>query len=322
MKKGMLYALIFSFVLLIQIPEAQSAQKRLSIATGGTSGIYFPIGGAIAKAVSKAGDIQATAESSNASIANVNLITKMEIELGFVQNDVTFWAYHGENMFEKPLTNLRTVVALYPEHIHLVAAKDSGINSIADLRGKRVNVGAPGSGYEADARSILRVAGMTFDDLKASRLDIAGAVARFKDHQIDAAFFVTGYPAPGPMDMATSRPITLVNFDKEFMDKLIEAYPYFIPSVIPGGTYQGIDADTATPAVMALLVTHDQMPEETIYAFLKNLFDNVAEVQGSHAKAREISLENALNGVAAAPLHPGAVRFYKERGLTFPKGVQ
>jgi TRAP transporter TAXI family solute receptor len=318
MKKGILCALLFSLVLLFQAPEAQSAQTRFSIATGGTAGVYFPIGGAIAKAVSKTGALQVTAESSNASVANVNLLSRYEIEMAFVQNDVTFWAYNGQNMFEKPLPNLRTVMALYPEHVHWVISKTSDIKSIGDLRGKRVNVGPPGSGYEAGARSILQVAGMTFDDLRANRLDNSGATARFKDTQLAAALFVLGYPAPAPMDIATSRPITLLDFDEEFMAKLTATHPFFVPSIIPSGTYQGIDKDTVTPAVMAIIVTHDKMPEQTVYTFLANLFDNLEEVQAAHAKAREITLENALGGVGAAPMHPGAVKFFKEKGLSLP----
>ena len=318
--KEILYALILSLAVLILPPDTQAAQ-RFSIATGGTSGIYFPIGGAMAKAASKSGALQVTLESSNASVANINLITKTEIEMGFVQNDVTYWAYHGQNMFSQPLKNLRTVLALYPEHVHLVASKESGIKSIMDLRGKRVSVGAPGSGFEADARAVLEVAGITYNDLKADRVDIASAVNRFKDNLLDAAFFVTGYPAPGPMEIATSRAISLISMDKAFMEKLIKAYPFFVAHSIPGGTYQGVDTATETPAVLALLVTHDKMPDDAIYAFLKGVFDNLPEVHASHAKAREITLQNALDGLTA-PLHPGAVKFFKEKGLTIPAIAQ
>ena len=322
MKKGILYALICAVVMLFQIPEAQAAQQRLSIATGGTAGIYFPIGGAMARAVSKAGNIQATAESSNASVANVNLLSKYEIDLVFAQNDVTYWAFNGQNMFEKPITNLRTVLTLFPEHVHWLVGRDSGIKTLHDMKGKRVNVGAPGSGYEAGARATLDAAGMTFDDFRVNRLDAGGSAARFKDGQLDAAIFVIGYPAPAPMDIATSRPVTLINFDQAYMDTLVKKYPFFVPSSIPAGTYTGITHDTVTPAVMALLVTHDKMSEATIYTFLKNLFDNLPEIHAAHSKAQGITLENAMSGLAVAPLHPGAAKFYKERGLTFPAGVK
>ena len=321
MKKGILYAMICAVVMLFQAPDAQASQARLSIATGGTAGVYFPIGGAMARAVSKAGNIQATAESSNASVANVNLLSKYEIDIIFAQNDVTYWAYHGQNMFEKPVTSLRTIMTLFPEHIHWLVGRDSGINSMQDMKGKRVNVGAPGSGFEADARAMFRVAGMTFDDIRMSRLDAAGSGARFKDNQLDAAIFVTGYPAPVPMDVATSRPVTLINFDQEFLDKLVKEYPFFTASKIPGGIYAGIDHDTNTPAVMALLVTHDRMSEEVIYNFLTNLFNNLPEVHAAHSKAQGITLENALSGVSVAPLHPGAAKFFKGKGLPFPEGV-
>ena len=318
--KGIFFALVMTIAVLGQTPDAQCAE-RFSIATGGTSGIYFPIGGAIAKAASKTGELQATAESSNASIANINNVAQKEIEMAFAQQDVTYWAYNGQNMFEKPLSNVRTIMALYPEHVHLVVTVDSGIKTFADLKGKRVNVGSPGSGYEADSKAVLDVAGMTFSDVSLNRMDIASAVSRFKDGQLDAAFFVTGYPAPGPMDIATSRAIKLLDYDKAFMDKLIAKYPFFVASTIPGGTYDGTPETVNTPAVMALIVTHDGVSEDTVYKFLTNVFNNLPEIHASHAKAKDITLENAMDGVVAAPLHPGAAKFFKEKGLTFPAGV-
>ena len=292
------------------------AADRISIATGGTAGTYFPLGGALAQAASKSGALKATAETSNASVANINLIGARDIEMALVQNDVAFWAMNGMNMFNgKPVKNMMAVLALYPEEVQLVITKKSGIKTINDLKGKRVSVGAPGSGTEADVQAIFQVAGLTYKDLGAAdRLDYATTASRFKDEQIDAGFLVTGYPSPAIMDIATTKDITLLSFDKDFLAKLNKAYPYFVPATIPAGTYNGIDTPIAVPAVMGIVVTHDKMSDKVVYEFLKGVFDNLPDVHAAHAKGKNITLESALNGLTV-PLHPGAAKFYKEKGL-------
>lgn len=293
---------------------AFAAKTFLSIATGGTSGTYYPIGGAIAAAVTKGSDIQATAETGNASVANANLVAKGDIEVAFCQNDVSFWAYNGRLMFKSPLKNLRAVAALYPEHVQLITTKDSNIKSIADLKGKRVGVGAPGSGVEGDVRAIFQVAGLQYRDMKVDFLDFGATTSRFKDNQIDAGFVVAGYPTASVMDLATTKDITLMNFDKKFLEDLRKQHPYFVESVIPANTYRGITADTTTPAVMAILITRDDLPTDTIYQFTKAMYENIADVHASHAMGKEINLETALNGLTL-PLHPGAAKYFKEKGL-------
>ncbi|MDR3254079.1 MAG: TAXI family TRAP transporter solute-binding subunit [Synergistaceae bacterium] len=286
----------------------------LSIATGGTSGTYYPIGGAIAKVVSDGSNIQATAETANASVANVNLVAAKEIEVAFVQNDITFWAYTGKVMFSSPLTNLRAIAALYPEHIQLITAKGSVINTIDDLKGKRVGVGAPGSGTEGDVRAIMQVGGLKYSDMRADFLDFGGTTSRFKDNQIDAGFVVAGFPTASVMDLATTKDISLLSFTPDFLNKLSKEFPFFVPSTIPAGTYRGLDKDVSTPAVVAILITHDEIPDDVIYEFTKTMFGDIAEIHAAHAMAKEIKLENALNGLTV-PLHPGAARFYKEKGM-------
>ncbi|MDR0826450.1 MAG: TAXI family TRAP transporter solute-binding subunit [Desulfovibrio sp.] len=302
---------------LFSMTPVAGAVERLSLATGGTAGTYFPIGGAIANAVSKSGALNATAETGNASVANINLLAKGDIETAMVQNDITDWAYNGREMFNAPVKNLRAVVALYPEHVHLVVTKASGITKLADLRGKKVSVGAPGSGVEADAKAILQSVGLTYKDIDAQRMDFAATASRFKDNQVDAAFLTTGYPSPAIMDIATTKDITLVSLDKTFMETLNKTHPYFVPNSIPAGTYTGVNTATATPAVMAIIVAHDKVSESAIYEFLKGLFDNLPDVQASHAMAKEISLDKALNGLTV-PLHPGAIKYYKEKGVKLP----
>lgn len=291
-----------------------AAKTFLSIATGGTSGTYYPIGGAIAQAVSKGTNIQATAETSNASVANVNLVATKDIEIAFVQNDITFWAYTGKVMFKSPLRNLRAIAALYPEHVQVITAKDSNINTIDDLKGKRVGVGAPGSGVEGDVRAVLQVAGLKYSDMRTDFLDFGATTSRFKDNQIDAGFVVAGFPTASVMDLATTKDISLISFPQDFMDKLTKEFPYFIKSTIPANTYRGVDKDVTTPAVMAILITHDQIPDDVVYEFTKAMFTNISDIHAAHAKGREIALKTALDGLTV-PLHPGAAKFYKEQGI-------
>ena len=296
---------------------AVQAKDYVSIATGGTSGTYYPIGGAIAQAVSKGGAIQATAETGNASVANLNLIGKGEIEVGFAQNDTAFWAYNGQQMFKSPMKNLRTVVALYPEHVQMIIAKDANIKTTDDLKGKRVSVGAAGSGVEADVRAIFEVAKLQYSDMKIDHLDFGATTNRFKDNQIDVGFVVAGFPTASIMDLTTTKDVGLFSFTDAFLAELTKAHPYFVPSAIPAGTYRGIDKDTKTPAVVAMLVTHDKVPDNVVYEFVKSMFANIDAVHASHATAKQISLKGALDGVTV-PVHPGAAKFYKEQGINVP----
>ncbi|MDR0440668.1 MAG: TAXI family TRAP transporter solute-binding subunit [Candidatus Accumulibacter sp.] len=293
------------------------AKDYVSIATGGTSGTYYPIGGAIAQAASKSGVLQATAETGNASVANLNLLGKAEIEVAFAQNDTAFWAYNGQQMFKAPAKNLRAVAALYPEHVQVIIAKDANISGIDGLKGKRVSVGAAGSGVEADVRAIFEVANLTYGDMRVDHLDFGATTNRFKDNQIDVGFVVAGFPTASIMDLTTTKDVGLLSFSDDFLAQLSSAHPYFVASTIPGKTYRGIDQDTKTPAVMAILVTHDKVPENVIYEFVKGVYENLDAIHASHATAKQITLDTALSGITV-PVHAGAARYYKEKGITVP----
>ena len=194
------------------------AKEFLSIATGGTTGTYYPLGGGIAEIINNhMADVQVTAETGNASAANVNLIGSGQIEMAFAQNDIAYWGWKGENMFkDKAYTNIRGVGVLYPEHVHLITLQSAGVKVFGDVKGKRISAGAPGSGVEGDVRAIFDVAGMTYDDVKADFLDFANTTSRFKDGQLDAGFVVGGYPVASIMDLATTAKVDLVNFDVHF----------------------------------------------------------------------------------------------------------
>ncbi len=316
MKKGIIVTFMALLAALAVTTVAAAAPTYMSVATGGTSGTYYVVGGAIASAITKGGKIQCTAETGNASVSNLNVVATEGIEIAFVQNDIAYWAYNGELMFQgKPAKNIRAVASLYPEHIQAVVTKESGIKTLADLKGKRVGIGAPGSGVEGDVQAIFKVAGLTYDDLaKADFLDFAATTSRFKDNQIDAGFVVAGYPTASIMDLTTTKDVTLLSFDDEMLATLQKEYPFFVPSTVPANTYSGITTETKTPAVMAILITNDSVPEEQVYEFLTAMYGNLADIAAVHAKGKEITLEGALNGLTC-PLHPGAEKFFKEKGI-------
>ncbi len=306
------------FVLGASLSGAAFAKEFISIATGGTGGTYYPLGGGIAEILNAhVKDVQVTSETGNASVANMNLIGTRQIEVAFAQNDVAYWAWQGKEMFEKPFPNVRAIGVLYPEHVQMIVTKEAKIKKFEEIKGKRISAGAPGSGVEADVRALFDVAGLTYKDAKVDFLDFNNTTARFKDGQLDAGFVVAGYPTASIMDLATMKDVDLVNFSDDFLKKLAAKYPYFAKSTIPAGTYKGIDHDTQTPAVMAMLVCQAELSDDLVYKITKALWENVRDLDAIHAKAKNITLETALDGLSV-PLHPGAEKFYKEKGMSVP----
>jgi len=310
--------LAVALVLVFALAGVASAQTFLSLATGGTGGTYYPVGGGMADIISRnLPDVQMTAETSNATVANLNLIGTNQIEMALVQNDVAYFGYHGQMMFDKAYKNVRTVAVLYPETIQIVAMKKSGVKKITDLPGKRVSVGAPGSGVLADVQLIFRVLGYKFGDMNTDFLDFNNTAQRMKDGQLDVGFVVAGYPTASIMDLATLHDITLVEFDEEFIDKLHSEYPFFVKNVVPAGTYKGVDKDTTTVAVQAMWVCDAGLSDDLVYKITKTFWENVDDLYQVHARARQITLDTALEGVSV-PVHPGAAKYYKEIGMEVP----
>ncbi|MEA3284742.1 MAG: TAXI family TRAP transporter solute-binding subunit [Synergistota bacterium] len=313
-----LTALMVVGVLVMSVAGAASAKTFVSLATGGTGGTYYPVGGGLADLISRhLPDVQMTGETGNASVANLNLIGTHEIEMAFVQNDVAYWAYNGERMFKTPYKNIRLVASLYPEHIQCITLKGSGVKDIMDIKGKRVSVGAPGSGVQGDVSAILQVAGIKYADMNTDFLDFNNTTQRFKDGQLDVGFVTAGYPTSSIMDLATLHDIDLVSFSDEFMAELTETFSYFVKSSIPAGTYNGVDHDTPTPAVMAMWVCDADLPEDLIYRITKTFWENVEEMHKVHSKCKLFTLDTATAG-ASVPVHPGAAKFYKEAGISVP----
>ena len=308
------------------------APQFFRIATGGTSGTYFPIGGLIANAISAppgsrpceeggacgAPGLVATAMSSNGSVANVNGIAGGTIESGFSQSDVAYWAHSGTGIWEgqEPVETLRAIANLYPESIHLVAAADSGIAGVADLAGKRVSLDEPGSGTLVDARIILEAAGLSEEDVEAEYLKPGEAADRMRDGAMDAFFFVGGFPAGAIAELASQQDVTIVPIDGDVASSILTDYEFFAEDTIPAGTYENQDADVSTISVGAQWVTSADQPEELVYEITKALWNDStrALLDGGHAKGQSITAETALDGVGI-PLHPGAERFYREAGL-------
>jgi len=317
MKKLTVFVMV-SVMLVAVFAGSACAKTFVSLATGGTGGTYYPVGGGIADIVSKyVPEVQMTSETGNASQANLNLIGTHQIEMALAQNDVSMWAYKGMKPFKQAFTNVRMIASLYPENVQVITMKGSGVKDIMDIKGKRVSVGAPGSGVAADMAAILDVAGIKYGDMQADWLDFNNTTQRFKDNQLDVGVIVAGFPTASIMDLATMHDIDLVNFSDEFMDSLISKYPFFAKSVIPAGTYKGVDHDTNTPAVMAVWVCDGELDEDLIYKITKAFWENVEELYPIHSKAKLITPDTALEGLSV-PLHPGAEKYYKEVGMTIP----
>ena len=292
------------------------AEDFLSIATGGTSGTYYPLGGDIANLFNTAIEgVKANAQATGGSAENLRLIHNGDAELGTVQNDVAAYAFSGTDSFEGEVIDSFSVIAsLYPEVIQLVARADSGIVNIEDLKGKRVSVGAAGSGVFFNAVHILEAAGLTLDDVDEQYLSFSESSDAMKNRQLDAYFTTAGIPNAAITELASSADVLMVQLTPETVNALIEAKPFYVSYVIPGGTYPGIDEDAQTVAVMALLVGSSDLDDELVYNMVKSLYERGDELL-THAKKAEIKLETALDGVGDLPLHPGAQLYYDEAGM-------
>lgn len=305
--------------------------KFFRVGTGGTAGTYFPIGGLIANAISNppgsrgCGEggacgvpgLVATAVSSNGSVANINGIVSGALESGFTQADVAYWAFTGTGVYEgkAKVGELRAIANLYPESIHLVARKGSGIKTPADLKGKRVSLDEPGSGTLVDARLILAAWGVTEKDIKAEYLKPGQSGDKVKDGALDAFFFVGGYPTGAISELATSAGIELVPIAGPEAEKLMKDSPFFSTDTIPAGVYKDV-GETKTLAVGAQWVTSAKVDEKLIHDITAAIWNDNSRklLDAGHAKGKAIRVETATAGIGI-PFHPGAEKFYREKGL-------
>jgi len=291
------------------------AADNLVLATGGTAGTYYPFGGAMAKIWnSKIKDMNVTAQTSGASGENVRLINKKEVELALVQSDTLDFAFNAKEAFKEPLKGMSTIAVLYPEIIQVVVAAAGPIKSFADLKGKKVGVGAPGSGTEANFRQLAEIYGMKKEDVNAQFLSFSESAEAYKDKHIDAFIVTAGIPNAGIMDVSTQNEIRILDIPADVAAKLTQKYPFLAAVKVPANTYKGQTADVSTVAVNAVLIAGNSLSEAMVYNLTKALFENQADLASAHAKGKELNLQYAVKGVSI-PFHPGAVKYYKEKGL-------
>jgi len=295
---------------------AAHAQQFINVLTGGTSGVYYPLGVGLSQIYSKAiPEAKSSVQSTKASVENLNLLQAGRGEIAFTLGDALSDAWKGntEVGFKAPLDKLRGIAAIYPNYIQIIASAQSGIKTLADLKGKRVSVGAPRSGTELNARAVLKAAGLSYQDLgKVEYLPFGESVELIKNRQLDATLQSAGLGVASIRDLATSVKIVVVPVPADVIAKIGD--PAYQAMTIPAGTYEGQDADVPTTAVNNFLVSHSGVSDEIAYKMTKALFEHLDQMVSAHSAAKSIRLEKALAGMPL-PLHPGAEKYYREKGI-------
>jgi TRAP transporter TAXI family solute receptor len=294
---------------------ALTKEYKMSMATGGTAGTYYPYGGAIAGLWGKyLKGVTVTAETTGASVENVRLLGNKQVELALIQNDIADYAYNGTEMFkDQKINDFQAVAMLYPELVQWTVTPD--IKTFADLKGKRIVVGPAASGSEANTRQIVEANGMTYKDFsKALFLSNAEAAAAMKDRQVDGFFVTSGAPLSAITDVTTAMDINILPIDGDVAKNAMSKYKFFVTTKIPGGTYKGLNKDIPTIAVQSCLVARSDLDPDLVYWLTKTLIEKQPELAQAHAKGKDLSKESAVQGVTI-PWHPGAEKYYKEIGV-------
>jgi hypothetical protein len=297
---------------------AIAQQKAIAIGTGGTGGVYYPLGGAIANVLSKyLPGVQATAEVTGASVDNLKLIGSGQSEIGFTMADTALEAVKGEEKFKGNKVEARNLLVLYPNRMHVVTTESSGIEKMADLKGKRVSTGSPGSGTEVTAFRLIEAAGLDRDkDMKRERLSVAESVNAIKDGKIDAFFWVGGLPTAAVTDLGATPGVKIKLIDQaDLVEKMNAKFgPLYGTDIIPAGTYPGQTKDNRIAVVWNLLVVPASMPEALAYDIIKAIFDHKADLVAVHQEAKSIDLKNQTKDNSSIPWHPGALKYLSEQG--------
>lgn len=300
---------------LVLSTAAWAAPKFISIATGGTGGAYFPIGAGLADVINKKlTGYNASAEVTAASKVNCINVNDGKSDLALVLGDTLSYGYKGDKLggFAKPLTNLRVIANIYANTIQIVARKESGVRTLSDLKGKKVSVGAPGSGTEINARQIFAAAGMSYKDFeRTDYLSFSESADQMKNRAIDVTLISSGMPNPGIMDIATSQEIVIVAIPAEVIRRLNKEHPFFVATTVPKGMYKGQEEEVQTVGVPNFLIASSKMDDKAAYEITKAMFENLPRLVQAHAAAKGIKLENATKGLPV-PLHPGAEKYYRE----------
>ncbi len=292
-----------------------AAGTKMTMGTGGTSGTYYGYGGVLGQYISNNAGVAVTVVSTDGSKANIQGIHAGNYQLGTVQSDVMSYAWDGTRAFEEDgkVDTFRTVAGLYAEAVQLVTM-DPSIKSVADLKGKSVSIGAPGSGVYFNAIDVLAAAGLTENDIKAQYQSFADSADALKDGKIDAAFIVAGPPTPAITELCTTNDAYLVPIDGEIAEKLMAECPFYTLFTIPAGTYEGQTEDVTTVTVKATLIVSAAATEDDVYKLTAAIFDNIEAITAENAKGAELSLENATEGLTV-PFHAGAAKYFKEKGI-------
>ena len=319
-KASLLAALTLGFVMAFS-SAAVSETTFVTIGTGGVTGVYYPTGGAIARLVNKGKKehgIRASVESTGGSVYNLNAIASGELEMGVAQSDWQYHAYNGTDKFKEkgPNKDLLAVFSVHPEPFTVVARADAGIKNFEDLKGKRVNVGNPGSGQRGTMEVLMEKLGWTMDDFKlASELKPAEQSQALCDNKIDAYVYTVGHPNGSIKEATTSCDAVIVSVTGEVVDALVADNPYYRKATVPGGMYRGTDEDVMTFGVGATFVTSAKVPEDVIYVVVKSVFENFEDFKKLHPAFGVLKKEEMVKDGLSAPLHDGAAKYYKEIGL-------
>ena len=309
-------ALALCLLMVLSCAACGGSGTKMSMGTGGTAGTYYAYGGVLGNQIKNTANITVNVVSTDGSKANILGIHSGDYQLATVQSDVMAYAVAGTRSFEKEgkLDSFRVIGGLYAEAVQLVTT-DPSIKSVADLKGKKVSIGASGSGVYFNAVDILAAAGLSEDDIQAQYQSFGDSADALKDNKIDAAFIVAGAPTPAITELCLATNASLVPIDGDIASKLMSNSPYYTTYVIPAGTYKGQDADVTTVTVKATLIVSTSASEEDVYNITKSIFDNIDAITANHAKGSELSLENATSGMTA-PFHKGAAKYFAEKGIT------
>src|SRR6056300_1238660 len=317
-KKLMVGSIVAGFAA-ITLTEA-SAQQFVSIGTGGVTGVYYPTGGAICRLVNKdrkSHGIRCSAESTGGSVYNINTVRAGELEFGVAQSDWQYHAYRGTSKFadQGAFEDLRAVFSVHPEPFTLIARKGSGVSSFESLKGKKVNVGNPGSGQRATMEVVMEAFGMTMSDFAlAAELKGSEMAQAICDGKIEAMIYTVGHPAAAVTEAATSCDVELVSVTGAPIDKLVADNSFYRVATVPGGMYAGSPNDTTTFGVGATFVTSAKISDDVVYTVVKAVFDNFADFKKLHPAFANLNEEQMISDGLSAPIHPGAMKYYKERG--------
>lgn len=318
MKRGFTVVLAAIAATAFAFGIANAQQRTIAISTGGTGGVYYPIGGALANLLSKnMPNMQATAQVTGGSVDNLKLINSGQSEIGFSMADAAVDAMNGVDKFKGTKVPLRTLMVLYPNIMHVVSIEGAGVEKMTDLKGKRVSTGAPGSATEVMAFRVIEASGLDKDkDMKRERLSVAESVNALRDRKIDAFFWVGGLPTAGVTDLAATPGVKIKLIDhSDVVAKMNAKYDnLYATSVIKAGTYPGQDNDNQASAVWNILVTNDKMSDADAYAIVKLIIDKKADLVNVHKDAASFSVENQIMANSPIPWQPGAVKFFKEMG--------